>query len=653
MYAYEWTGENGIFRLTINGKIQKEIRPVFKEELDYFGLNEVWTYPDTEFPLLWAEGIRRYILNGKLVAEAKGGGFYSKPKIKIYDDTLNLDPIDVSKLWSENKDIMSGLERTAVDFIRHTHDEYKEKGYTFAVGFSGGKDSLVLLDLVSRALSPDEFYVVFSNTGMELSCTLNSVEAAKKHWPMLRFYEAKSHLNPLDSWKEFGPPGRRMRWCCSVHKSVPTILKLRELTENYNVQAVVFDGVRAEESAQRATYEEISVGAKNINQINCSPILKWNTAELYLYLLRNNILFNKAYRQGLFRVGCMVCPMSSAWWDGIANDIYKEEMLPLLEKVEKYAELTKPEKERKKFIEQGGWKARMGGRGLPNGGNRVTEVLKDNKISFSFIKTTQDWMNVAPILGPIVEFDGTRGVQIINHQEYEFYISENEKKVVYGPYSNMDRFVISHLRGDHGSSRLAALAFHEKPYTFLPDGATAMAFGRFCKLGSSEVPEGILENMEQCIFDEDTYIVMKDYNHFKQTGNAAGGNNDENAIVGELHGGLTPEESIVPLIVLHRKNKPVQIKIENIDKSIKTKGGKGKIIVTFSQDVHSLNVETFSGKCDEIPTEDPKIWTLCFESITGAELSLQFTVNGRLMSEKKTIKVKTPLGSGMKGGLLP
>ena len=65
MYAYEWTGENGIFRLTINGKIQKEIRPVFKEELDYFGLNEVWTYPNTEFALLWAEGIRRYIFNGK------------------------------------------------------------------------------------------------------------------------------------------------------------------------------------------------------------------------------------------------------------------------------------------------------------------------------------------------------------------------------------------------------------------------------------------------------------------------------------------------------------------------------------------------------------------------------------------------------------
>ena len=44
MYAYEWTGENGIFRLTINGKIQKEIRPVFKEELDYYeaGINKIY-----------------------------------------------------------------------------------------------------------------------------------------------------------------------------------------------------------------------------------------------------------------------------------------------------------------------------------------------------------------------------------------------------------------------------------------------------------------------------------------------------------------------------------------------------------------------------------------------------------------------------------
>lgn len=58
-----------------------------------------------------------------------------------------------------------------------------------------------------------------------------------------------------------------MRWCCAVHKSVPTILKLREITGKYNAKAVVFDGVRAEESARRAKYDEVSEGAKTLAKL--------------------------------------------------------------------------------------------------------------------------------------------------------------------------------------------------------------------------------------------------------------------------------------------------------------------------------------------------------------------------------------------------
>ena len=118
MYGYEWTGQNGIYRLSVNSKIEKEIRPVFKEELDYFGFYKHWTYPDTDAPLLWAEGIRRYILNGTCVAEAIGGGFYTKPTIKIYTDNLTLEPIDIDVLWKENERLMLGLEKTSMDFIR-------------------------------------------------------------------------------------------------------------------------------------------------------------------------------------------------------------------------------------------------------------------------------------------------------------------------------------------------------------------------------------------------------------------------------------------------------------------------------------------------------------------------------------------------------
>jgi phosphoadenosine phosphosulfate reductase len=105
-------------------------------------------------------------------------------------------------------------------------------------------------------------------------------------------------MKPEQTWDEFGVPGRRLRWCCQVHKSVPTILKMREITKNYNVQTVVFDGVRAEESDSRAQYGDVSIGAKNINQINVRPIYAWGTVEIYLYLLKYSLLMNNGYNKG-------------------------------------------------------------------------------------------------------------------------------------------------------------------------------------------------------------------------------------------------------------------------------------------------------------------------------------------------------------------
>ncbi|MCD7774059.1 MAG: phosphoadenosine phosphosulfate reductase family protein [Clostridiales bacterium] len=451
MYGYEWTDEYGIFRLTIDAKIQKEIRPVFREELDFFGMDKYWDYPkDTDAPLLWAEGVRRYVMNGTCVAEAQGGGFYTKPTIKLLsEERFKLKAVDIDRLYEVNKNLMINLEQKSVGFIQEQFAKYSRQGYSFVCAFSGGKDSLVLLDLVSKALAPGEFWVVFSNTGMELSDTLKSVERAKRHWSQLRFVEAKCHMEPTESWDEFGPPASKIRWCCAVHKSVPTILKLREITGDYNAKAVVYDGVRAEESARRAKYDEVSVGAKNISQVNVSPIHKWNNAEIYCYLLKNHILLNDAYRNGLFRVGCMVCPMSSEWYDSITGICYPDETKKLRSIVEEYVTKAKPENERKKYIESGGWKSRSGGRDLLNGGNRVSENIKNNCVSFTMEYTEQDWIEIGKILGVITEFDGMNGIHKIENTVYHFRIENQDKgfTVTYTPFKSMDRFVISHLRG--------------------------------------------------------------------------------------------------------------------------------------------------------------------------------------------------------------
>jgi phosphoadenosine phosphosulfate reductase len=133
MYGYEWTAKNGIYRLVINSKVIKEIRPVFKQELDYFGFDNFWKYPDTDAPLLWAEGIRRYIHNGECVAIAKGGGFYSKPATEIHKEKLTLKEISINALWKENEALRRGLSKKPLPISGKNMIFFKARGYSFAV----------------------------------------------------------------------------------------------------------------------------------------------------------------------------------------------------------------------------------------------------------------------------------------------------------------------------------------------------------------------------------------------------------------------------------------------------------------------------------------------------------------------------------------
>lgn len=206
------------------------------------------------------------------------------------------------------------------------------------------------------------------------------------------------------------------------------------------------------------------------------------------------------------------------------------------------------------------------------------------------------------------------------------------------------------ITGDHGSSRLAALAFHEKAYTFAPKDAKVLAYGRFCQLGGKPRNEDILENVESVIYDEKYYLVMKDYNHYSKPGNAAGGNTDENAVAGELHGGLTPEESIVPVIILHKKTSFKEIKVQ-VPSSIKAKGGDGKIYLSFDCPITTLEVGTSVGNCFCRETEDPDKWEVVFNKLSGSETKIDIIANGKLIVEGTSLKIMTPLGIGK--GLLP
>jgi phosphoadenosine phosphosulfate reductase len=390
MFKVRWDAENNGIILGIGFASDQEIvppRPVFHEELNLLGFLEYWSYPESTSPLLWAVG-RKYYYRGECVAEAKGGSMYEAPKLVVHRPSLELEPIDVEKVVAANRDTLQRMENEAYEFIQQTYNDYRKRTDIFAVAFSGGKDSQVVLDLVSRVLGPKNYIVVFTDTTMELPNTYQVVEQTRRRYqeryPELAFYTAAPELPALHYWPLFGPPSRIHRWCCSVCKTVPFTQRVRDLYQQQGhigvPRLVVFEGVRAEESARRSGYERIGNNHKS-KQKNCEVILYWNVAEIYLYMFSRELLLHPDYRNGLTRVGCIVCPFSSTWSDWLIKSQYREAVEPFISIIREPWDLSgMSESIVREMLSQRKWKVRAGGRDLVNETPIVTSAENSDHI---------------------------------------------------------------------------------------------------------------------------------------------------------------------------------------------------------------------------------------------------------------------------------
>ena len=357
--------------------MSKEPRPVYYQELDILGFDKYWNYAkDDSAPYMWAEA-NNYIYKGRVVAKTKGGTMCTAPDLVILEQPeLNNAPlhhVDIEKMVNKNRRLLDQMVQFTIKKAYGQYLKYKNKVDVFYVAFSGGKDSVVALDIIQRALPHNDFIVLFGDTGMEFSDTYCLVKLVANDCEEkgIRFYIAKSHLDPKDSWRIFGPPAQRMRWCCSVHKSTPQILFLRNLLKNNQFRGMAFTGVRGDESETRSEYDDVSLGEKVKGQYSCHPILDWNTAELFLYIYEQGLFLNHAYKKGNSRAGCLICPLAGQKNSYIkticyGSSINGENTTKTFNDI--ILETTSKDLSSKKAIDEfmniGGWKARRSGREL-------------------------------------------------------------------------------------------------------------------------------------------------------------------------------------------------------------------------------------------------------------------------------------------------
>ena len=201
----------------------------------------------------------------------------------------------------EQLNLISNKTKTeiAIDFIR---EHEPEEGYF--VGFSGGKDSVVVLDLVQRAGVKHQAY--YSATGIDPP---ELVKYINEHYPyviqkrpLLTRKRAHPDWEGVRSFygmiKHLGFPTRTQRWCCDVLKKDPT----KKVPLLHRIM-----GLRAEESSMRAKRGQISY-FKKFKQWVYKPIFTWLEWEIWDYIESNKLPYCSLYDEGFDRLGCVVCP---------------------------------------------------------------------------------------------------------------------------------------------------------------------------------------------------------------------------------------------------------------------------------------------------------------------------------------------------------
>lgn len=194
------------------------------------------------------------------------------------------------------------IDRRASEAQRFVRDTMTRHSLPVAVSYSGGKDSLAtLLLVIESGVKPT---MLFVDTGLEFVETVKNVSDTAERYGLELVVESAGEA----FWKNlerFGPPAKDFRWCCKTCKLGPAT---RIIQKSFPNGVLSFIGQRAYESESRAKKGNVWKNPWTPNQIGASPIQKWASLHVWLYLFDRNARYNELYERGFERIGCFMCP---------------------------------------------------------------------------------------------------------------------------------------------------------------------------------------------------------------------------------------------------------------------------------------------------------------------------------------------------------
>lgn len=357
-----------------------DIRPVFPEErllLEILLNRKPNEYIEKS---VWAVNSRYYIdgksvsLPSSLFRTADADDIARKLEAYKKDNSYVFFDETIKRFVEANASRLHYLKDEAYRFVNYEASKFPEENVV--ISFSGGKDSTATADVVVKSLSNPSLVHIFGDTTLEFPYTTEYASRYRDDHPQAIFKVARNNEQVfMDVCEDIGPPARMMRWCCSMFKTGPITRVINSLYRNQ--QILTFYGIRKSESVSRSKYNRVEDDAESVKiqqQTVASPIFFWKDMDVWLYLLAEGVDFNEAYRLGYDRVGCWCCPNNNQRAQFLSRIYMPEKSKEWRDFLIAFAKkIGKPDPE--VYVDEGSWKARQGGNGLPAAG--------DVKIKFS------------------------------------------------------------------------------------------------------------------------------------------------------------------------------------------------------------------------------------------------------------------------------
>ena len=201
---------------------------------------------------------------------------------------------------SANREALEALENIAVHEMNAVMSDHP--GLALTVSVSGGKDSLVALELACR--TGKKPVLLFTNTGLEFPETVAHVRAQSRDRD-LRLLEGGAADSFWENLPRFGLPAKDYRWCCKVCKLAPMTSLL---AGHFRGGVLTVEGRRRRESFSRQGIRLLEESPFVPGQLNIEPIRNWTALEVWLYIRMHRLQYNPLYDEDYERVGCWMCP---------------------------------------------------------------------------------------------------------------------------------------------------------------------------------------------------------------------------------------------------------------------------------------------------------------------------------------------------------